>query len=69
MTTYFRTMKKTECVTTKTPGFMKVNPLPLILLGTTLALFISLPITSTTDVTLVESIFGRFENQKEKVEK
>jgi hypothetical protein len=48
---------------------MKVNPLPLILLGTTLALFISLPITSTTDVTLVESIFGRFENQKEKVEK
>jgi hypothetical protein len=69
MTTYFRTMKKTECVTTRTPGTLKVNPLPLILLGTTLALFISLPITSTSGVTLVESIFGRLENQKVRVEK
>ena len=69
MTTYFRTMKRTECVIMKTHGYLKVNPLPLILLGTTLALFISLPITSTNDVTLVESIFGRLENQKVRVEK
>jgi len=68
MTTYFRTMKKTECVTTKTHGCMKVNPLPLILLGTTMALFISLPMTSTRDNTLGESIFGRLENLKERLE-
>jgi len=53
----------------KTPGFTKVNLLPLILLATTLALSISLPITSTSDVTLVESIFGRSENLGERKEK
>ena len=37
-------MKKSECVTTRTPGCLKVNPLPAILLGTTLVLFIVLPI-------------------------
>jgi hypothetical protein len=62
-------MKKSECLTTKTLGSLKVNPLPLILLVTTLALFTVLPISSTNENTLVESIFGRLENQKEKVEK
>ena len=54
MTTYFRTMKKSECVTTRTPGCLKVNPLPAILLGTTLALFTSLPIRPP-----VEKYIGR----------
>jgi undecaprenyl pyrophosphate phosphatase UppP len=40
--------------------------LPAAILGTTLGLFILLPISSTQDVTLVESIFGRFGHQKEK---
>jgi len=36
------------------------------MLGTTLVLFMKLPISSTVDVTLGESIFGRLEHQKEK---
>ena len=43
--------------------------LRVLILGTTLGLFISLPISSTHDVTLVESIFGRLENLKVKKEK
>jgi len=43
--------------------------LPVMILGTTLVLFISLPISPTNDNTLVESIFGRSEHQKEKSEK
>ena len=66
MTTYFRTMKKIECVTTRTPGCLKVNPLPAILLGITLALFISLPISQTNDNTLGESIFGPSEPLRER---
>ena len=69
MTTYFRTMKKTECVTTKTPGTLKINPLPLILLGTTLVLFTVLPTFPPTVNILDANTFGRFENQKERVEK
>ena len=49
-------------------GNIMAKFLTLMILGTTLGLFISLPISPTHDVTLVESIFGRFENQKEKVE-
>ncbi len=66
MTTYFRTMKKSECVTTRTPGCLKVNPLPAILLGITLALFISLPISQTNDNTLGGSISGLLEHLKER---
>jgi hypothetical protein len=40
--------------------------LTLIILGTTLGLFITLPISPTDDRTLVESIFGRSENLLEK---
>jgi len=43
--------------------------LPVMILGTTSVLFISLPISATHDVTLVESIFGRFENQEGRKEK
>ena len=43
--------------------------LPVLILGTTLGLFISLPISSTQDNTLVENIFGRSERQKVKNEK
>jgi len=43
--------------------------LPAMILWTTLVLFITLPISPTDDRTLVESIFGRLEHQKEKKEK
>jgi hypothetical protein len=43
--------------------------LPVMILGTTLVLFISLPISPTHDSTLVENIFGSLEHQKEKREK
>jgi hypothetical protein len=39
---------------------------PVMTLGTTLGLFISLPTSSTQDNTLVENIFGLSEHQKEK---
>ena len=42
------------------------RPLMGAMLGTTLVLFISLPISQTNDSTLGESIFGRSEHQKEK---
>ena len=66
MTTYSRTMKKSECVTTRTPGCLKVNPLPAILLGTTLALFISLPTFPPTVNILEGNTFGPLEPLKEK---
>ena len=53
----------------KTPGCIMKLLLPVMILGSTLVLFISLPISSTHDVTLVESIFGRLENQRVKKEK
>jgi len=40
-----------------------------VMLGTTLALFTALPISSMNDNTLGESIFGRSEHQKERKEK
>jgi len=43
--------------------------LPVMILGSTLVLFISLPISPTHDVTLVESIFGRLENQRGRKER
>jgi hypothetical protein len=43
--------------------------LPLMILVTTLGLFISLPIRSTGDSTLVENIFGHLEHQKGRKEK
>jgi len=45
---------------------MMVNLLPVMILGSTLVLFISLPISQTNDNTLVGSIFGRLEHQKER---
>jgi len=69
MTTYFRTMKNSECVTTKTHGSIWAIPLMGLLLGTTMALFISLPISQTNDSTLGESIFGRLENHQGRNEK
>jgi hypothetical protein len=48
---------------------MVANLLVVMILGTTLGLFITLPISPTNDSTLVESIFGRSERQKEKNEK
>jgi len=53
----------------KTLGFIMEVLLPVMTLGTTLVLFISLPISPTHDNTLVENIFGRLEHQKEKREK
>ena len=38
----------------------------LMILGTTLGLFISLPTSPTNDNTLVESIFGRLGNHQER---
>jgi len=45
---------------------MMVNLLPVMILGSTLVLFISLPISQTNDNTLVENIFGNLEHQKER---
>jgi hypothetical protein len=53
----------------KTLGSIMANLLPALILGTTLVLFISLPISPTHDNTLVENIFGRSEHQKERKEK
>jgi len=50
-------------------GFIMARFLLLAILGTTLVLFISLPISPTNDNTLVESISGRFARPKEKNEK
>jgi hypothetical protein len=47
-------------------GFTWNELLIVMMLGTTLVLFMKLPISSTVDVTLGESIFGRLEHQKEK---
>ena len=55
-----------ECVTTPTPGSLWSTLLMGALLGTTLVLFISLPISQTNDNTLGESIFGRLEHPKER---
>jgi len=51
------------------PGFIMAKFLLLVILGTTLGLFISLPISPTHDDTLVESISGRFARPEEKKEK
>lgn len=51
------------------PGFIMARFLLLAILGTTLGLFISLPISPTHDDTLVESISGRFARPEEKNEK
>ena len=59
-------MKKSECVTTRTLGCLKVNPLPPILLGITLALFISLPTFPPTVNTSEGNTFGPLEPLKER---
>ena len=61
-------MKHDECVITKTPGCILKSLLPLTILGITLVLFIKLPISSTVDRTLEESIFGLFERHQERNE-
>jgi hypothetical protein len=53
----------------KTLGSIMVNLLPAMILGSTLVLFISLPITPMAEDILVENIFGNLEHQKEKKEK
>jgi hypothetical protein len=50
----------------KTPGSIWALPLMVALFGTTLVLFITLPISQTNDNTLGESIFGHSEHQKER---
>ena len=50
-------------------GFTWNELLIAAMLGTTLVLFISLPISQTSDSTLGESIFGHSEHLKEKNEK
>jgi len=47
-------------------GFTWNELLILMMLGTTLVLFITLPISQTNDSTLGENIFGHLEHQKEK---
>jgi len=48
----------------KTHGFIVRDLLLVTIFGTTMALFISLPISPTNDSTLGESIFGRIENRQ-----
>ena len=50
-------------------GYTWNNLLIVILLGTTLVLFIKLPISSTVDRTLEESIFGLLEPHQERNKK
>jgi len=50
----------------KIHGYIWRDLLLGMMLGTTLVLSISLPISQTNDNTLGESIFGRLEHQKEK---
>jgi len=50
-------------------GDMMREFLIVMILGTTTALFISLPISRTNDNTLVESIFGHIELHQERKEK
>ena len=53
----------------KIRGAIITDILLAMILGTTLVLFITLPISTTNDNTLGESIFGLLENLKEKKEK
>ena len=53
----------------KIPGIIMAKLFTLLIFSTTLALFITLPISRTNDNTLVESISGRLELLKEKSEK
>ena len=48
---------------------MMATLLRVMILGITLGLFISLPISSTHDATLAENIFGHLENLRVKKEK
>jgi hypothetical protein len=50
----------------KTHGCIMKLLLPVMILGTTMVLFISLPISPTDERTLGESIFGVTENRQEK---
>jgi hypothetical protein len=52
----------------KTHGCTWNVPLIVMMLGTTMVLFITLPISPTVDSTLGESIFGLIENLREKNE-
>jgi len=53
----------------KTHGCIWRDLLLVMIFGTTMALFISLPITPMAEDTLGESIFGRLERQKERNER
>jgi hypothetical protein len=50
-------------------GYTWNELLIVMMLGITLVLFISLPISQTNDSTLGESIFGRLENHQGRSEK
>ena len=52
----------------KIRGAIMTDILLVMILETTLVLFITLPISTTNDNTLGESIFGPFGNQREKIE-
>jgi len=52
----------------KTRGYIWRDLLLLMMFGTTMVLFITLPISPTVDNTLGESIFGLIENLQEKNE-
>ena len=51
------------------PGYIWINPLVGTILGTTLGLFISLPIPQTNENILEESTSGLSEHQKVRREK
>jgi len=53
----------------KIPGIIMAKIFTLVIFSTTLALFITLPISRMNENTLVESISGRLELLKEKSEK
>jgi len=53
----------------KTHGHIWTDLLLGMMFGITLVLFIKLPISSTVDHTLEESIFGRSEHHQERKEK
>jgi len=58
-----------KCVNTTTPGPLWAPLLVGTLLGITLVLFISLPISQTNDSTLGENIFGHLERLRERRER
>ena len=57
-----------QCVTTRTHGSIWRNPLLVMMFGTFMVLFISLPISPINDSTLAEKFSGFIENLLERNE-